>query len=69
MDDYQVPGYEDEPPPSERREQGSRLPGGISVQTAAAILLVFVLIALLYLFFGKAESSPDQEYNAFVSSI
>lgn len=60
MDDYPVPGYEDEPPPSERRDSGSRLPGGISVQTAAAILLVAVLLALLYLFFGPV---PDAEID------
>lgn len=60
VDDYPVPGYEDEPPPSERRERGSRLPGGISVQTAAAILLVAVLLALLYLFFGPV---PEAEID------
>ena len=49
VSDYDYDGFEDEPPTPE--STGLTLPGGISVQAAAALLLVAVLIATLYLFF------------------
>ncbi len=54
MSDYDYDGFEDEPPT--QGASGPTLPGGISVQAAAAMLLVAVLIATLYLFFGP---EPD----------
>ena len=56
MSDYDYDGFEDEPPTTEGT--GLTLPGGISVQAAAALLLVAVLIATLYLFFGPNPDSP-----------
>lgn len=50
MSDYDYDGFEDEPPTQDA--SGPTLPGGISLQAAAALLLVAVLIATLYLFFG-----------------
>lgn len=39
----------------------SRLPGGVSMQTAAAVLLIAVVLATLYLFFGPL---PDDGASA-----
>lgn len=55
MSDYDYDGFEDEPPA--QGATGPTLPGGISIQAAAALLLVAVLIATLYLFFGPEPDS------------
>ncbi len=51
---YAPDGYSDPAP-------ASRLPGGVSMQTAAAVLLIAVVLATLYLFFGPL---PDDGATA-----
>lgn len=50
MGDYGFEPYTADPEPEPSAP--SRLPGGISLQTAAAVLLIAVVLATLYLFFG-----------------
>lgn len=50
MADYGFEPYSAEPEPDP--PTSSRLPGGISPQTAAAVLLIAIVLATLYLFFG-----------------
>lgn len=57
MDDYDYTPFEDEPAPRKPRPTGFRLPGGLSLQAAAAVLLVAVSLAALYLIFGP---TPDE---------
>lgn len=57
MDDYDYTPFEDEPAPRKPHPKGFRLPGGLSLQAAAAILLVAVSLAALYLIFGP---SPEE---------
>lgn len=55
MGDYGFEPYDAEPAPEPPAP--SRLPGGISPQTAAAVLLIAIVLATLYLFFGPL---PDE---------
>jgi hypothetical protein len=68
MSDYEFDAFDDEPPrrASEAPAKGPELPGGVSLQTAAAILLVAVLLATLYLFFGPlpGDGEPAAERDA-----
>jgi hypothetical protein len=57
VDDFEYPAFEDEPAPRRPRAKGFQLPGGLSLQAAAAILCVGVSLAALYLIFGP---SPDE---------
>lgn len=65
MSDQDYAEYDDEPM-TERSAGGPGLPGGISLQAAAAILLIAVLMAVLYLFFGPVpdEGEADPEATA-----
>ncbi len=70
MNDFDYDGYEDEPQRGAREaSDGPELPGGVSLQTAAAILLVAVLLATLYLFFGPLPgSAPDDGASALTAT-
>lgn len=59
VDDFDYTPFEDEPAPRKPRQSGLQLPGGISLQAAAAILLVAVSLAALFLIFGPSSDEGE----------
>lgn len=59
MVDYEQPEADSQPENAAGSEDGPRLPGGVSLETAASALLVVVLVALLWLFFGPRTGSDE----------
>lgn len=60
MSDYSDADRGLDPETPERPSGGPRLPGGISMQTAAAALLIVAVVAVLWLLtVGPAEAPPD----------
>jgi len=54
VSEYDLPEFE----PRSSGGATKRLPGGLSMQALAAILLVIALLAILYLFFGPTPDAP-----------
>lgn len=54
MSEYPLPDFDE----SDARSAARRLPGGLSMQALAGILLVVALLAILFMFFGPSPDAP-----------
>lgn len=58
MPDYNYSDFDDQTDEPSTGGGAPMLPGGISVQAAATGLLIVVLLAILWLFFGPTGTNP-----------
>ncbi len=59
MVDYEQPDTDSQPDAAADPGNGPRLPGGVTLETAASAVLVVVLVALLWIFFGPRLGSDE----------